>query len=111
MQITHSFKSIKSFYDDNNFPQGFSRSGHFTIVEAQLLTTIGHRLFQLESGSVSPETEEEVRFVNFIETNRDPENQAEKLWKKYKLLITKKAFHTLHGRNKATSITDNEESY
>jgi len=30
----NSFSSDKKFYDDQNFPYGFQRSGYFTVMEA-----------------------------------------------------------------------------
>ena len=35
--LRQAFVSQRQFYDDQNFPRGFSRSGHFTLLEASIL--------------------------------------------------------------------------
>lgn len=50
MKLIHGFIAEAPFYDDAHFPRGFSKSGNFTIIESELLTQVGKRLFMLEQG-------------------------------------------------------------
>ena len=65
MKLVHGFIAESPFYDDAHFPRGFSKSGNFTIVESELLTKIGKRLFMLEQGLSKPENAVEKQFVQF----------------------------------------------
>lgn len=76
-------KLQKQFNDYKNYPYGFSRSGDFSIRESKILQEQG-RLFQaLWDGSLSPESDEETRFVAMLNGQREPESEAEKVWVKY----------------------------
>ena len=55
MKLIHGFIAEAPFYDDAHFPRGFSKSGNFTIIESELLTQVGKRLFMLEQGFSNPE--------------------------------------------------------
>ncbi|MCW8832996.1 MAG: DUF413 domain-containing protein, partial [Colwellia sp.] len=87
MKLIHGFIAEDPFYDDVHFPRGFSKSGNFTIVESELLTQIGKRLFMLEQGSSKPENAVEEQFVQFCKAQNERElegqNQVELLWTKY----------------------------
>ena len=39
--LRQAFVSQRQFYDDQNFPRGFSRSGNFTLLEASILEQHG----------------------------------------------------------------------
>lgn len=101
MDLLHGFVKTSNFYDDLNFPQGFNRSGHFTIQEAELLTAIGKLLFQLEHQLAEPQNHTEENFVAMCVTKRDPETRLESLWHKYKSATQSKRFHTLSSSVKA----------
>lgn len=97
MNLLHGFVAENPFYDDINYPHGFSRSGKFSIKEAEMLSQLGRRLIALESGSVRPETEEEKSFVAMCEQNKEAIHPVEKVWNKYKDSIKKQNFHTLNS--------------
>lgn len=95
MDLLHGFVKTSNFYDDLNFPQGFNRSGHFTIQEAELLTAIGKRLFQLEHQLADPQNHTEANFVTMCQTKREAQTRIESLWHKYKSVTQKRRLHTL----------------
>lgn len=77
------FCSNKRFFDDENFPYGFERSGEFTSAQAKLLTDHGLAYKALLLKAKEPVSEEEKRFVMFCDGFRDAETVHEKTWKKY----------------------------
>ena len=99
MAEINGFLANSEFYDDKHFPRGFKRSGDFTIPESEILSRLGSRLSQLEAHRTQPETDAEQHFVEMCMHNLLPETQVEKVWAKYKNLITtgKKLF-TLNAR-------------
>lgn len=101
MKLIHGFIAEAPFYDDAHFARGFSKSGHFTIAESELLTQIGKRLFMLEQGYRNPENTVEEQFVQFCKAQHEGEfegsNRVELLWQKYKNLTKFKPFHSLNG--------------
>lgn len=48
MALIHGFIFADQLYDDVSFPHGFGKSGDFNIAKAELLTSVGNRLFVLE---------------------------------------------------------------
>jgi uncharacterized protein YifE (UPF0438 family) len=54
MILVHGFIAEAPFYDDAHFSRGFSKSGNFSIAEAELLTQVGKRLIMLEEGFRRP---------------------------------------------------------
>jgi len=107
MSLVHGFVKAGKFYDDIHFPRGFRRSGNFSIIEAELLTDIGKRLFILEQGLAAPQNQVEEKFVEMCKTQREGESRIERLWQKYLQLTKKHSFHTLTGSTKVSS-DDNE---
>jgi len=101
MKLIHGFIAESPFYDDAHFPRGFSKSGNFSIVESELLTQVGKRLFMLEQGFNKPENTVEEQFVQFCKAQMEGElegqNKVELLWTKYKKLTKYKPFHSLNG--------------
>ena len=63
MTLIHGFIQTERFYDDVHFPHGFSKSGDFTIADAELLSCIGQRLLMLEQGTAIPENKVEEQFI------------------------------------------------
>lgn len=91
------FVKEKKFYDDNNYPHGFSRSGDYTIRESEALENYGTRLGLLASEQVEPANKVEEHFVAAIQNPpaRDVDlgsledlSFIEKTWFKYQRLIT-----------------------
>jgi uncharacterized protein YifE (UPF0438 family) len=96
MTLIHDFIADKLFYDDGHFPQGFQKSGDFTITEAELLTRVGQRLFMLEKGFDKPVNQVEEQFVQMSRTHTEGQTTVELLWNKYKKLTENKPFHRLN---------------
>ncbi|GAA6206614.1 MULTISPECIES: DUF413 domain-containing protein [Thalassotalea] len=96
MTTIHGFIQTDRFYDDVHFPRGFSKSGDFTIADAELLSVIGKRLLMLEQGEVLPENQVEEKFVFSCKSGNEGETKIEILWQKYKKLTQYKPFHSLH---------------
>ncbi len=102
--------SAKPFIDRQKFPYGFRKSGDFSITEADILTNYGKTLLGLESGVLSPESEDEQHFVKFISGEVEAANNLEKAWAKYvKLARGKKYFYTLHSS--ASNQSDYDDDY
>ena len=97
MNLIHGFVPSEMFYDDINFPHGFKKSGDFNIAEAELLTSIGKRLHNLEQGISKPENQVEERFITVCKEQLEGETKVEILWQKYKRLTGHIPFHSLHG--------------
>lgn len=103
MILSHGFTAESPFYDDVNFPRGFNKSGDFTIVEAEILTSIGRRLRMLEQEICTPANEIEKQFSQMCREQSEGQNKIELLWQKYKQLTVYKPFHSLHGSSKVSS--------
>jgi uncharacterized protein YifE (UPF0438 family) len=98
MQNVTIRKGNKVFSDSKQFPYGFKKSGDFSIAEANMLSTYGDTLFNLEFGSLLPENEEETRFVGVVRGECEAQSLLEKTWLKYvKLARTRRNFYTMHS--------------
>ncbi|HGJ5882137.1 DUF413 family protein [Arsenophonus sp. ENCA] len=96
--MAESFITTNRFFDNKNYPRGFSRHGDFTIKEAQLLECCGQAFNELDLGKRQPQTEEEKLFVAMCRGEREPVTPEEKVWSKYMTRISRpKRFHTLSG--------------
>ncbi|MBK5074876.1 DUF413 domain-containing protein [Budviciaceae bacterium BWR-B9] len=96
--MAESFTTTHRFFDNKNYPRGFSRHGDFTIKEAQLLERLGYAFNELDLGKREPATEEEKLFVAVCRGEREPATESEKVWIKYLDRIRRpKRFHTLSG--------------
>lgn len=82
-----SFSVTKRYFDDKNYPRGFSRQGDFTIHESQLLEQFGQACLALEKGERSPTTKEEKHFVDVFNGKNEVETPLEKVWLKYRSKI------------------------
>ena len=101
--LKHAFASDKLFYDDANFPRGFSRSGNFTLLEAEILENYGNILQALHKKTAQPSNELQTQFVKTSQGEQEPSNSFEKAWLKYLKLTTSAArFHTVFGKSKNT---------
>jgi len=76
-------KQRPNYYDDQNFPYGFRRSGLFTILEAEFLLQNGHLMQALSRREIAPQSDEEQEFVNAIESGIHSEQLSVKVWLKY----------------------------
>ncbi|MCD1125975.1 DUF413 domain-containing protein [Jinshanibacter sp. LJY008] len=96
--MAESFTTTHRFFDNKNYPRGFSRHGDFTIKEAQLLERLGYAFNELDLGKREPATEEEKLFVAVCRGEREAVTESEKVWTKYLDRIRRpKRFHTLSG--------------
>lgn len=102
--------SSKPFIDRQKFPYGFKKSGDFSISEAELLSGYGRTLLALETGELSPQTEEEQHFIAFTSGRVEAATPVERAWAKYvKLARGKKQFYTLHST--ASNQSDYDDDY
>ncbi len=96
--MTDSFTTNNRFFDNKNYPRGFSRHGDFTIKEARLLERYGFAFNELDLAKREPVTEEERNFLEVCRGLREPVTEAERVWSKYMSRIKRpKRFHTLSG--------------
>ncbi|QIQ21081.1 DUF413 domain-containing protein [Zophobihabitans entericus] len=96
--MAESFSTTHRFFDNKNYPRGFSRHGDFTIKESQILEKFGYAFNELESEKRKPVTDEEKSFVQVCKGKKEPSTDNEKVWLKYLKCINKpKRFHTLSG--------------
>ena len=80
-----------NFFDDQNFPHGFRRSGMFTIKEADYLETYGHTLLGLENKTIEPVNEDEKHFQDAILSHSESHSFAVKTWQKYRMAISSRS--------------------
>ena len=52
--MAESFTTTNRFFDNKNYPRGFSRHGDFTIKEAQMLERHGYAFNELDLGKREP---------------------------------------------------------
>lgn len=77
------FEINRTFYDSRNFPRGFSRSGDFSLKEAELLTRYGALLNDLTLGKRTPANPAQEHLLAVAQGQADAEHVLEKLWTKY----------------------------
>lgn len=96
--MAESFSVTRRFFDDKNYPRGFSRHGDYTIRESQTLEQFGQACLALETGERKAKTADEKQFVAVIKGEKAPETFLEKTWVKYRTLTSKtKRIYTLSG--------------
>ncbi|ESP92913.1 MULTISPECIES: DUF413 domain-containing protein [Pseudoalteromonas] len=112
-ELKEAFAASKPFYDDANFPRGFSRSGHFTLLESELLQQHGQLLLSLYKQKYPPTNSLQQQFVDTFIQHKSPSNQMEKIWSKYLDLTTRKhKIHTLSSQKpftKSHSVAEQPE--
>jgi hypothetical protein len=103
------------FYDDTNYPRGFSKHGVFTINEASALHEYGRVLKKLALGELVAESDAEKHFVKVCQLKAKPKTYLEKLWLKYQHSIGARAvFFTLFSSSNhivADDIEDQPEPF
>lgn len=109
--MAESFQSTRRFFDDKNYPRGFSRHGDYTIRESQLLEQFGQACQTLESGERKAATAEEKQFVSVMKGKSEATTELEKVWLKYRTLTSKsKRIYTLSGDvSSDLSVSDDSE--
>jgi uncharacterized protein YifE (UPF0438 family) len=88
-------KGQSTFFGDNSFSHGISRSGYFNKRESEELALYGKTFEALQNGKLLPENEEEVQFVAAMHTSDESHLYAARLWKKYLEAVEKSRIH--HG--------------
>lgn len=105
--MQQSFVANRRFFDDQNFPKGFTRSGRFTLSEGNLLEKHGVAMQELESGKREPVNDEEKRFLLVCQGTETAVSNYEKAWMKYKQrLQEKRKFHTVFGKKRIADGSD-----
>ncbi|MCT8125664.1 MAG: DUF413 domain-containing protein [Alishewanella aestuarii] len=105
--MQQSFVANRRFFDDRNFPRGFTRSGRFTLAEGNLLEKHGLAMQELEQGVRQPANDEEQRFLLVCRGEAEASTVYEKTWLKYKQrLAEKRKFHTVFGKKRIADGSD-----
>ncbi len=110
---TREFYLAKRFYDKQKFPYNFSRSGDFTIFEANLLERFGSLFTALQQGLVSNPNDDDKHFLQVVQGQVPAESLEEKIWMKY-LRIKSRSQIWLVDQEKVQSSqvsSDNDDSY
>lgn len=95
--MAESFSVTRRFFDDKNYPRGFSRHGDYTIKESQVLEQYGQAFKALESGEREPVTKKK-KLCCILPWRASSRNLFEKTWSKYRARIsTTKRVYTLSG--------------
>jgi uncharacterized protein YifE (UPF0438 family) len=107
----------RRFFDDKAFPRGFGKSGNFTIIEDDILSSYGQTLLALELGDLEPVNAEEKHFLKVIKNPGKAKTKLEQTWLKYiSLSRGRKNFYTLNSGSKRSNVPvseviDSEEDY
>lgn len=102
-----SFTCTKKYYDDQNFPRGFHRSGDFTRAQADILESKGVVLKALHEGRQAPATEEESQFLSMCQEQQEAQTPIEKAWKSYLSALSRKQVY-FTASSVATTETDTD---
>lgn len=100
----------RKFYDDRNYPRGFSRSGDFTISEAAIMEKYGVTCRALTNESITPESEAEHHFVAVFKGEVEATTPVEKIWKKYLSRTEQRHYFSVFG-SKVNPAADDDDSY
>ncbi|MFV0574735.1 MAG: DUF413 domain-containing protein [Vibrio sp.] len=103
-------RNLGKFFDNKHFARGFSRSGEFTINEAQVLENYGKTMQALFDGQITPEDEDEQNFIAaFQEGGEGISSKYAQCWKKYLSKTQRKRTYTLCSTVKSNSSSYDEE--
>ncbi|NTS76937.1 DUF413 domain-containing protein [Catenovulum sp. SM1970] len=91
------------FSDFKNYPQGFHRSGDFSIKEADALEKYGNLLDALEKGQIQPSDDDDLHFVSVLRSECEPSHIAAKAWLKYIKRINRPKMGSIYGSKKIVS--------
>ncbi len=107
--MAESFSVTRRFFDNKNYPRGFSRQGDYTIRESQLLEQFGQACLALEKGEREPVTKEEKQFVAVVKGEILATTPLEKVWVKYRTKISSKKRLYMLADNLGSEIDDLSE--
>lgn len=103
-------RNLGKFFDNKHFARGFSRSGEFTISEAQILENYGKAMQGLFDGSLSPEDDDEQEFIVALQEGGEGiTNKYAQCWKKYLSKTQRKRTYTLCSTVKAGSASSYDD--
>ncbi|MFC6438739.1 DUF413 domain-containing protein [Bowmanella sp. JS7-9] len=98
------------FNDYKNYPYGFSRSGDFSIKEAQALHKYGNLICALADGILAPENSEDDALLAVAQGVKEPTTPAEKAWLRYQTRINRPKAASIYGRRPAAEEDDSAPS-
>ena len=82
MNTREHYLSVR-YYDDVRFPYGFSKSGNFTISEAECLESKGAYFCALQEGRILELNQEDKRVLSVLNGDSEATTFEEKTWLKY----------------------------
>ncbi|OEF23227.1 DUF413 domain-containing protein [Vibrio rumoiensis] len=104
-------RNLGKFFDNKHFARGFSRSGEFTINEANILENFGRTMQGLYEGNLTPEDSDEHEFISaFQEERNSVNNHYANCWKKYLNKTQRKRSYTLCSTVKPTGSSYDDDS-
>ncbi|GLT14052.1 DUF413 domain-containing protein [Vibrio algivorus] len=105
-------RNLGKFFDNKHFARGFSRSGEFTINEAQILENYGRTMQGLFEGNLTPEDDDEKEFITAFQQEGEEGivNKYVQCWKKYLNKTQRKRTYTLCStvKGSASSYDDDD---
>ena len=105
-------QGVRSFWGEEFFPYGLSRSGEFTCQQVALLQAHGHAYERLANGSRAARTDLEREFVAFCNGERDAQSPHEKAWARYRDKVSERSGHYwLGGHVKAATFIPETPDY
>tara|TARA_B100002049_G_C15967444_1_gene327239 strand:- start:160 stop:522 length:363 start_codon:yes stop_codon:yes gene_type:complete len=108
-RLTREKLLTKPFLDRKNYPYGFSRSGDFSISEAQALTKHGSLIAGLVDGHIPPQSEEDDSYLQSALGHQPPQNLAERAWLKYQQRINRPKAASIYGSKKSVVLEDDSD--
>ncbi|NRB42526.1 MAG: DUF413 domain-containing protein [Pseudomonadales bacterium] len=100
------FEAGSQFQDSRHFPVGFSRSGEFTLHQAEILEQYGHVLKDLENGQQKAKGREQKHFIAVCSGSKEAESMLEKAWLKYRTLTHVDTVASAFGQLKSQSLEE-----
>ncbi|MBD1576596.1 DUF413 domain-containing protein [Vibrio sp. S11_S32] len=89
-------RNLGKYFDNKHFARGFSRSGEFTIKEAQILEDFGRTMQGLFEGSIEAQDADEELFASAFQQGGEVIDSAySSCWKKYLNKTQRKRSYTL----------------
>lgn len=96
----------RMFQDPKNYPYGFSRSGDFSIAEANALQQYGNLISALVSGNIAASNDEDKSLLAAATGDKEPGTVAEKAWSKYLARINRTRTGSIYGGKGTASDND-----
>ena len=93
--------------DKKHYPYGFARSGDFSIKEAKILAENGSVIAALVDGKLTPETDQDMRFIAVAHGETEPASPEEKVWLKYQKRINRPKAASIYG-SKKVALTETQ---